>query len=240
MHHDTVRTDTTDREPSTVPGSDRWRRALVRIVLVLSIAGSSVALAPMASSASTMVVSPSQVTVVCSGAYGSIGRLTGADPNESLSFTSSPSMDFLPAYTSSSGSYTVLWRCDPGDVGTVWSVHVVGSRSARSATFTVRADPAPLPPPSTVTSSTVTSSTVIAGHIEHGHIEHGHIEHGHIEHGHIEHGHIEHGHTDHGRLSRRHVGSRATRADDLRTRRGQPLPGQHVGRHGRRIRFHRR
>ncbi len=154
----------------TAPETKRPLLAVGRLVVVLSVAVSSIVLVPRQGDASTMTVTPDQATIVCTGGYASIGRLTGASPSETLLFVSSPPTDFLPALTNSSGNYTVLWRCDPAEAGMVWSVQVTGARSNRSAVFTVQAAPTTTVPPTTVPSTvpatpcrrTVPASTVPA------------------------------------------------------------------------------
>ncbi|MEZ5377964.1 MAG: DUF4214 domain-containing protein [Acidimicrobiales bacterium] len=96
-------------------------------------------------SSSSMTMEPGIVSVECSGSYGSIGRITGAGSSEDISFAASPAAQFLPARSSSTGSYTMIWKCDPSQAGTTWTVVATGATSGRTTTFTVIADAAPLP-----------------------------------------------------------------------------------------------
>ncbi len=86
------------------------------------------------------------VSVVCDGSYGSIGRISGAGGNETIDFVASPAASFLPARSSSSGNYTVIWKCDPGQAGTQWNVVATGATTGRSTSFSVLGQAPPLPP----------------------------------------------------------------------------------------------
>ncbi len=100
---------------------------------------------PLPASAAGMTMTPNSISVVCSGSYVSIGRISGAGSNEVISFQVSSAAQFLPARSNTSGNYTVIWKCDPGEAGTQWNIVATGAMSGRSTSFTVVAEAPPAP-----------------------------------------------------------------------------------------------
>ena len=86
-----------------------------------------------------MVASVSSSPFVCDGVKRAIGTLTGAAPNEQVTFASPGVTDFVPGSADGSGRLGLNWVCDPADAGTTWSVTATGTTSGKTATFTVTA-----------------------------------------------------------------------------------------------------
>lgn len=72
---------------------------------------------------------------VCDGTVQNLGSLTGADPNEEIQFTSPQSSNIRPGQADELGNLSFRWVCDPGQVGTQWTITVTGATSGKNATF---------------------------------------------------------------------------------------------------------
>lgn len=90
----------------------------------------------------TTVVDPNalRVTViedpfVCDGGTREFALIGGADPNESVSFTSPQASGLRSGEADVNGDLPIRWQCDPAQAGTTWELTATGESSGRSVTF---------------------------------------------------------------------------------------------------------
>ncbi|MGI9598844.1 MAG: hypothetical protein ACR2QK_21950 [Acidimicrobiales bacterium] len=90
---------------------------------------------------STTVV-PTELTVnlvenpfVCNSETRIFGGLSGADPNETVAFSSPQASSILPGTADADGALPIRWQCDPEQAGTTWELTATGETSGRTVTF---------------------------------------------------------------------------------------------------------
>ncbi len=139
MHLSTHRTPAADAHHE-----HRRRRVFFRAIAVWSVIAASLVTGSSPAAGAGMTMTPNSVSAVCNGSYVALGKISGAGANEPITFASTPATNFLPAYSSSSGNYNVIWKCGPGDIGRQFDVVATGSNSGRSTTFTVFGEAPPV------------------------------------------------------------------------------------------------
>jgi hypothetical protein len=86
----------------------------------------------------TLQVSLSEDPVHCDGSRRSFGTILGAQPGETIEFSSPGIESLLPGRADSSGMVTMHWVCSSRHVGWTWSMSAVGTTSERTVTFEFR------------------------------------------------------------------------------------------------------
>ncbi|MEL6983646.1 MAG: hypothetical protein AAFO29_14560 [Actinomycetota bacterium] len=91
----------------------------------------------------TTVATPSELTVevienpfACDGEVRVFAGISGADPNESVAFSSPQSPGLRSGEADAEGNLPIRWQCDAAQVGTLWELTATGETSGRSVTFT--------------------------------------------------------------------------------------------------------
>ena len=87
----------------------------------------------------------------CDNGLRLMGTVTGAQPGETIDFTSPTVGGLLPGTADGAGNRTIRWQCAPGEGGQTWQVTARGRTSGRSVTFGITGvNPAAPPPPPAV------------------------------------------------------------------------------------------
>ncbi len=71
----------------------------------------------------------------CDGGTRVFAGISGAEPNESIAFSSPQSSGLNPGTADADGNVAVRWVCDPEQVGTTWELTATGETSGRTVTF---------------------------------------------------------------------------------------------------------
>ncbi len=80
-------------------------------------------------------VSLADDSFLCDGETREFGQITGADPNEEVSFTSPQVESLRPGSADATGSLPIRWSCTPDQAGTTWELTATGVTSSRTVTF---------------------------------------------------------------------------------------------------------
>jgi len=116
----------------------RVRALVVTAAMSLATIGVGVAVPATAAWAAGLSTNQGTYSFVCSGgASRSIGTLSGAQPGETVTFTSPELGALLDGHANSAGQVGLIWQCNPNEAGTTWHVNAAGSTSGRTTTFTV-------------------------------------------------------------------------------------------------------
>ena len=91
-----------------------------------------------------LTVTFSENPVVCDGNRRPFGTVSGAYPDETLTFRAAGIGELRPGEANDAGQVTVHWRCDPGAVGQTWALEAAGESSGRTVSFTLTGGPATL------------------------------------------------------------------------------------------------
>jgi hypothetical protein len=86
----------------------------------------------------TLQVSLSEDPVHCDGGRRSFGTILGAQPGETIEFSSPGIESLLPGRADSNGTVTMHWVCASRHVGWTWSMTAAGTTSGRTVTFEFR------------------------------------------------------------------------------------------------------
>jgi hypothetical protein len=86
---------------------------------------------------SELLVSISENPFACNGEARPFARITGADANEQVRFSSPESPNLRAGTADADGALDVRWQCDPAQAGTTWNLTATGDQSGRSVTFSV-------------------------------------------------------------------------------------------------------
>lgn len=98
---------------------------------------------PLPSITTTTVINPAtqlRVTVaedpfVCDGGTREFAQISGADPNETIAFSSPQTEGLRSGQADANGELPIRWQCDPTQAGTTWELTATGETSGRTATF---------------------------------------------------------------------------------------------------------
>lgn len=92
---------------------------------------------------STTAVAPTELTFelienpfVCNSETRVFAGISGAEPNESVAFSSPQSPGLRSGQADADGNLPIRWLCDPEQVGTMWELTATGETSGRTVTFT--------------------------------------------------------------------------------------------------------
>lgn len=90
----------------------------------------------------TTVLDPNALQVVltedpfvCDGATRQFGQISGAAPNEEVSFTSPQSAGLRNGQADADGVLPINWQCGAEQAGTTWELTATGITSGKAATF---------------------------------------------------------------------------------------------------------
>ncbi len=98
---------------------------------------------PLPSITTTTVVDPAtqlRVTVaedpfLCDGGTREFALIAGADPNETIAFSSPQTGDLRSGTADANGELPIRWQCEPTQAGTTWELTATGDTSGRTITF---------------------------------------------------------------------------------------------------------
>ncbi len=72
----------------------------------------------------------------CDSTVRPFADLSGAAPNEEVTFSSPQSSGIRPGTADANGELTIRWQCDPAQAGTTWELTATGATSGSTVTFT--------------------------------------------------------------------------------------------------------
>ena len=116
-------------------------RANVLLAVIMTLA--AVSCSPPASSDratrgdDSLAVVPEPDGVYCDGARRQAATITGAEPGETVEFSSPMPIDVPSATADEAGSLQMTWSCDETEARLSWELTVTGVDSGRTAQFTV-------------------------------------------------------------------------------------------------------
>ncbi len=84
-----------------------------------------------------LTVSTTAEGVYCDGVRRPAAEVSGAEPGETIEFVSPMPIDIGDGTADETGRFQLSWRCDPLESQLSWDVTATGSRSGRSARFTI-------------------------------------------------------------------------------------------------------
>ena len=121
------------------------------------------------STTSTTAFDPNQMRVtvaedpfVCDSETREFALIAGADPNETIAFSSPQTEGLRSGTADANGELPIRWQCDPEQAGTTWELTAAGETSGRSVTFLFAGvtDSGDTAPGGTTTPATPTELTV--------------------------------------------------------------------------------
>ncbi len=71
---------------------------------------------------------------VCNGQAREFGKLSGAEPNEEIGFTSPQATGISSGNADANGERAIRWSCTPDQAGTTWELTATGKTSGRTVT----------------------------------------------------------------------------------------------------------
>lgn len=92
---------------------------------------------PTTAAPTSLNVALTENPFVCSGERRPFGRVTGANPGETIAFSESSIGPLQSGTADGSGAVTVHWRCDRANAGQTWTITATGLSSGRSVSFSV-------------------------------------------------------------------------------------------------------
>jgi hypothetical protein len=99
-------------------------------------AGQTTGTAPTGTAPTALVVDIIENPFACDGGTRVFAGLTGAEPNESIAFSSPQSPGLRSGQADATGALPIRWQCDPAQAGTTWELTATGETSGRTVTFT--------------------------------------------------------------------------------------------------------